>query len=342
MSQSTEKEKRSISNKRHHDKILSDPEKLQKRKEQLKQAYERRKMKEKSEYEDLLTRSTQRGKRNILLTKAKQCQEKKEKNRVYWKRRISDDPEKNKKRTTKLSQKYHMKKKNDAKAFAISNQKQSPEEMHTINTLTSSYKKTYENYKYMSLEEFLATQFDVNQMNKYKNEEQDKCKCIIKCGYDCLNVNSDMECDKFTCNVVGGGCGNVWTKLSSWAISDCVPCKQGDMGFGLKAMSQIKTGAIIGPYIGERSTNKSSRSAYTMQIGQSWVDARLKGNNTRYINQSCSSTPPNCTMVKRLILGEETGWLVASQNIEENEFLSFDYGSRFYLEHCLCNSCKEK
>ena len=336
---SSQKEKRSLSNKRHHDKILSDPEKLQKRTKQLKQAYERRKMKEKNEYEDLLNNSTLRGKRNILLTTAKQRQEKKEKNRAYWKRRISDDPEKNNERTAKLSVKYYTKKKNDAEAFAAANRKQSPEEMLAINTLTSSFKKTYEHYKYMSLEEFLA--IDMDQLNK-KNEEQDKCQCIIDCGDACLNVISEIECDKFTCNVVGGGCSNVWAKLSSWALSDCVPCKQGDMGFGLKAMSQIKIGAVIGPYLGERSTKQSSGSAYTMQIGQAWVDARLRGNNTRYINQSCISNPPNCRMVKREIQGQETGWLVASQNIKENEFLCFDYGSGYKLSCCMCNSCKRK
>eukprot|EP00594_Rhizosolenia_setigera_P019259 CAMPEP_0178979026 /NCGR_PEP_ID=MMETSP0789-20121207/25569_1 /TAXON_ID=3005 /ORGANISM="Rhizosolenia setigera, Strain CCMP 1694" /LENGTH=268 /DNA_ID=CAMNT_0020668997 /DNA_START=476 /DNA_END=1279 /DNA_ORIENTATION=- len=62
---------------------------------------------------------------------------------------------------------------------------------------------------------------------------------------------------------------------------------------------------------------------YVMHLGDGWyIDARLKGNLSRFINHSCD---PNCKLVPYNVAGYMRIGIFALRDIEQGEFLSYDY-----------------
>ena len=77
-------------------------------------------------------------------------------------------------------------------------------------------------------------------------------------------------------------------------------------------------------------------NSYTASIGDIHIDGKKKGNQTRFINHSCS---PNCKLVKRKLNGHEACFIIATKDINQNDFISFQYGYQGY--QCWNNCCKE-
>jgi len=112
-------------------------------------------------------------------------------------------------------------------------------------------------------------------------------------------------------------------------------------GFGLKILEKVGVGDLIMEYAGEAidSTTKKIRTNephddyYIMSLTQGWfIDARMVGNLSRFINHSCD---PNCISKQIVVKGQHRCGIYAKRNIGANEFLSIDYKYQFT---CFCGS----
>merc|ERR1712032_1532256 len=128
-------------------------------------------------------------------------------------------------------------------------------------------------------------------------------------------------------------------------------------GWGLVSLNGIEKNSLVQEYVGE-IINKHTKEKrlhmwehdhpndpnyYVMHLEPGWyVDAREKGNLSRFINHSCN---PNCHLVPINVTGYTRIAIVASRRIIPGEFLSYDY--QFDTQHgekfiCRCgsNTCR--
>lgn len=122
-------------------------------------------------------------------------------------------------------------------------------------------------------------------------------------------------------------------------------------GWGVKAGQDIKSGDFIIEYVGEviddeeeeRRLNEyyksNEKSFYIMQSDtDTYIDARNKGNISRFINHSCE---PNCIFQKWLSSDGYHMYLFALKDINKGEELTYDY--HFFTKEktiCHCGSTK--
>jgi hypothetical protein len=116
---------------------------------------------------------------------------------------------------------------------------------------------------------------------------------------------------------------------------------------GLFAIAEIKAGANIIQYLGEKiSKEESSRRAldweekaretgeglvYIFELDDEWdLDGRVGENPARYMNHSCDG---NCEAVN----ADGEIWIVARKDIKDGEELLYDYG--YDMEHFLDHPC---
>jgi hypothetical protein len=166
------------------------------------------------------------------------------------------------------------------------------------------------------------------------------CTCGVQCGRTCSNKLANVECDAATC-ALGPGCGNRWREdpiAPVRVISD----------FHLKhrvfSEERITAGHLVMEYAGEIMTTEACRERYsadsatpsfTVQTADgNIVDARQKGNLSRFMNHSCAS---NLSIVDRVIGGVAHVFLVANQNIRRGEELTFRYDNITF--RCECARC---
>mgnify|MGYP000750261160 CR=1 FL=1 len=117
---------------------------------------------------------------------------------------------------------------------------------------------------------------------------------------------------------------------------------------GLFATADIKAGTEIIQYVGEKiSKEESTRRAleweekarksgsglvYIFELDEDWdLDGRRGRNPARYMNHSCDG---NCEAIN----SDGEIWIVARQDINEGEELTYDYG--YDMEHFLDHPCK--
>src|SRR5690606_5388051 len=106
-------------------------------------------------------------------------------------------------------------------------------------------------------------------------------------------------------------------------------------GFGLRANTNLETGAFIYEYIGEVIDENRFRKRrvdydkegikhfYFMSLGKNeFVDATKKGNLARFCNHSCN---PNCYVDKWIVGTKFRMGIFAKRNIRQGEELTFDY-----------------
>ena len=113
--------------------------------------------------------------------------------------------------------------------------------------------------------------------------------------------------------------------MSSFAVRDSAI-----HGKGAVATRPIQAGTEIGEYTGERMTFEESRrrfdaggpdsdTTYQYVVDDTWIiDGRIGGNDTRFINRSCS---PNCKSVRR----DGRIFFEALRDIAEGEELLLNY-----------------
>ena len=114
------------------------------------------------------------------------------------------------------------------------------------------------------------------------------------------------------------------------------------------ATADIKAGTEIIQYVGEKiSKEESTRRAleweekarksgsglvYIFELDEDWdLDGRRGRNPARYMNHSCDG---NCEAIN----SDGEIWIVARQDINEGEELTYDYG--YDMEHFLDHPCE--
>ena len=112
-------------------------------------------------------------------------------------------------------------------------------------------------------------------------------------------------------------------------------------GQGLFAAQDIKKGARIMQYIGEKISSRerarrlAAGNAYIFHLTYRYaIDGQALDNTARYINHSCD---PNCEVEKT----SDTIWIVALWNIKAGEELTYNYGydaSNYQENPCNCGA----
>jgi len=215
-----------------------------------------------------------------------------------------------------------------------------------------------------------TNRYNLNHRPKPKPPSCEVCQCsnfikdslINACDDHCINRMLSIECigdskkkigDKdpyWNCNC-GPDCGN--RRLSRRQFAKCRPKRQKGKGWGLIAVDGIKEGDLVQEYVGEIVDEMTKRERlevwaqehpndpnfYIMQLQSGWyIDAREKGNLSRFINHSCE---PNCKLDRVNVRGHTRVAIVSTRNILSGEFLSYDYqfdtrdGDKFI---CRCGS----
>lgn len=156
-------------------------------------------------------------------------------------------------------------------------------------------------------------------------------------GIECIGNGANKSGQKnpyWNCNN-GQECGN--RQLGNRLFAKCKPKREKGKGWGLITLEKVKKGDVIQEYVGEiiDEATKSERlrnwsnehpndpNFYVMSLEAGWyIDAREKGNLSRFINHSCR---PNCHLSPVNVAGHTRIAIVANVDIDAGEFLSYDY-----------------
>jgi hypothetical protein len=156
-------------------------------------------------------------------------------------------------------------------------------------------------------------------------------------GIECIGNGANKSGQKnpyWNCNN-GQECGN--RQLGNRVFAKCKPKREKGKGWGLITLEKVKKGDVIQEYVGEiiDEATKSERlrnwsnehpndpNFYVMSLEAGWyIDAREKGNLSRFINHSCR---PNCHLSPVNVAGHTRIAIVANVDIDAGEFLSYDY-----------------
>ncbi|CAN8068660.1 unnamed protein product [Agarophyton chilense] len=151
----------------------------------------------------------------------------------------------------------------------------------------------------------------------------------------CLNFASRFLCNPLTCKA-GHKCGN--SSFHRRKLPKLRPFFTADQrGWGLKAEEPIAKGSFVVEYIGEiidrnmlekrlkDAQRLKSHEYYIMDLTNDlFVDAKFKGNLSRFINSSCD---PNCATQKWTdsVTGQTHVGIFAKQNIPAGTELTYNY-----------------
>ena len=188
----------------------------------------------------------------------------------------------------------------------------------------------------------------------------------IACGDNCMNRMFGIECvgdssrkngtknPYWNCNC-GTSCGN--RRVTNREFAKCRPKREEGRGWGVVAVNPIKEGDLVQEYVGEIISEAEKRKRlddwardhpndpnfYIMHLQTGWyIDAREKGNLSRFINHSCD---PNCKIIPINVAGHIRMAIFASKKIRPGEFLSYDYrfdtkdGDKFQCR-CGAKNCR--
>ena len=176
-------------------------------------------------------------------------------------------------------------------------------------------------------------------------------------GTECIgDRNSKLgEKDSYWNCDCGPNCGN--RMLGRRQFAKCEPNHELGKGWGLTAVNEVKIGELVQEYVGEIIDEKTKRKRldlwaqdhphdpnfYIMQLESGWyIDARLKGNLSRFINHSCE---PNCKLVPLNVAGHTRICVISTRRLAPGEFLSYDYqldtkNSEIFACRCGSSNCK--
>jgi len=156
-------------------------------------------------------------------------------------------------------------------------------------------------------------------------------------GIECAGIGNNKSGQKnpyWNCNN-GQDCGN--RVLGRRQFAKCKPKREQGKGWGLASVHGAKKGGLIQEYVGEIIDEVTKRDRldvwakdhpndpnfYIMSLEPGWyIDAREKGNLSRFINHSCG---PNCHLTPVNVGGHTRVAIVAKRDIQPGEFLCYDY-----------------
>lgn len=161
-----------------------------------------------------------------------------------------------------------------------------------------------------------------------KPENDEKMLCGE--GLNCLNRITETYCNHHSCkNQMPADCFDI-------DISDC-----GDKGWGITAKTPISDGTFLCEYLGEeidRNTvlelNKIGQGNYIIAFDNKYIDARRRGNLSRFFNHSCD---PNCELLKKVHGERPCVVIVAKGEIPAKKELTINYGWDASIK-CLCGA----
>ena len=226
--------------------------------------------------------------------------------------------------------------------------------------------------KYVVAEE--GFEGDKESLRPSKREPEDYCKCMSVeeggqgCDEVCLNRLMHIECvgvydqkmlkeggrSKVHNNcMLGKECGN--RRLGRKQTARCRPKREPGKGWGLITVDGCKVDDLVSEYVGEvldtdqinarlvahEKLKPNDPNFYIMALETGWfIDARDKGNLSRFINHSCD---PNCQLQRTVVAGVTRIAIVCIRSVGTGEFLSYDY--QFDTEHaasfrCACGADK--
>jgi SET domain len=189
--------------------------------------------------------------------------------------------------------------------------------------------------------------------------EQEKCTCVGRiCGHDCYNRITMTECTgPHNCNIWDKtkDCGN--RALSKRQYVKCKPQREPGKGWGLVALQSIEKGQLVHEYVGEIIDEKEKEKRlmewnvdhpndpnfYVMALGAKYyVDARVHGNQSRFINHSCN---PNTRVATINVKGSLRNGIYATKIIKAGEFLCYDYhfdtkNGDMFICRCAAPNCR--
>lgn len=151
------------------------------------------------------------------------------------------------------------------------------------------------------------------------------CECKGICDNCCTNRLDKIECTGRNCKN-GESCTNRVLQQRSYA-GECKPSLEPRKGWGLAILNNVKKGDVLQEYVGEvvskRELDSRQDKSYAFFLGKGWfVDSRLKGNETRFVNHCCE---PNCRFESWKVNGYTRLAFCAARDIKAGEFLSCDY-----------------
>ncbi|CAK4497158.1 unnamed protein product [Aphanomyces euteiches] len=156
---------------------------------------------------------------------------------------------------------------------------------------------------------------------------------FYRCGNDCMNRITYMECYQAWNRKLGRSCGN--RSLQTLEAPETLVFQTVNRGHGLKSVVFIPKGSTIVEYIGEvinqamkidrlaEQAKANEANCYMVELAEGvFIDSRRKGNKSRFINHSCM---PNCEMVKVDVGPVARLAIVAKEDIVEGTELTYDY-----------------
>lgn len=215
-----------------------------------------------------------------------------------------------------------------------------------------------------------SNQYDPKLRPKRHPPSNECCQCKPKedgskiCDETCMNRILGLECigkeetiksnSYYNCSN-GVDCGN--RALGRRQFTKCKPKRERGKGWGLVPVRGAKKGALIQEYVGEiidEETKKNRLEAwakdhpndpnfYIMSLEPGWyIDARVKGGLSRFINHSCG---PNCKLIPMNVGGQIRVGIFALRDIKPGEFLCYDYkfdtrGSDKFVCRCGAPECR--
>ncbi len=155
--------------------------------------------------------------------------------------------------------------------------------------------------------------------------------------HECIGNGASKSGQKnpyWNCNH-GPNCGN--RALGRRQFAKCKPQREQGKGWGLVTINGVKKNSLVQEYVGEIIDEKTKKERledwvidhpndpnfYIMALESGWyIDARVKGNLSRFINHSCSG---NCKLIPVNVGGYMRVGIYAIRDIRPGEFLSYDY-----------------
>jgi hypothetical protein len=183
-------------------------------------------------------------------------------------------------------------------------------------------------------------------MSTIRESDVDHCSCAdVTTGCDprmCINGITQIECTPSNCGFGANDCGNRPVTFHHGAPLSLLKVPGIPGGYGCKADVDLKVGDYIGEYVGDVISNQAMRvrTAVSLMNGEEcfyvmhlagrgqqavYIDAREKGNLTRFINHSEIA---NVTCLKWDVEGLTHCVFKAAQDIPAGKELLYNYGRR--------------
>jgi hypothetical protein len=168
-----------------------------------------------------------------------------------------------------------------------------------------------------------------------------RCGCRWECDRNsCVNAIATVYCEDCNCSV-GSGCGNRVTEVEGLALV----C--GELGYGVVTSQDIPENRIVCEYCGVLVAAGDEDSA-TFGAGFSlmfhsrdtrrrkvYVDARVCGNISRFINHACL---PNCRFEEMVFKTHRKMVVITEKAIQAGCQLTSRYDRRVWFT-CRCDVC---